>query len=58
MKLLRKDIKFIWTPECQQGFKILKERLITTPILNLPVEGGKYVVYNNASRKGLGYVLM
>ena len=57
-KLLRKNVKFLWTPECQQSFEILKEKLITAPILSLPVEGGRYVVYSDASGKGLGCVLM
>ena len=57
-KLLRKNVKFDWTPECQQSFEILKEKLITAPVLSLPVEGGKYVVYSDASQKGLGFVLM
>ena len=51
-------MKFVWTPECQQSFEILKEKLITAPILSLPVEGGRYVVYSDASRKGLDCVLM
>ena len=32
--------------------------LVTTPVLVLPVEFGNFVVYNDASKKGLGYVLM
>ena len=32
--------------------------LITTLALSLPVEGGKYVVYSDASRQGLDCVLM
>ena len=58
MKLLRKNVNFDWTPECQKSFEILKEKLITAPVLSLPVEGGKYVVYSDASQKGLGFVLM
>ena len=57
-KLLRKNVKFVWTPECQQSFEILKEKLITAPILSLPMEGGRYVVYSDASGKGLGCVFM
>ena len=44
-KLLRKNVKFAWNSECQRSFKILKEKLVTAPILTLPVEGGHYVVY-------------
>ena len=57
-KLLRKNVKFLWTPECQQSFETLKEKLITAPILSLPIEGGRYMVYSDVSRKGLGCVLM
>ena len=51
-------MKFDWTLECQQSFEILKEKLITALVLSLLVEGGKYVVYSDASQKGLGCVLM
>ena len=57
-KLLRKDVRYRWTPECQQSFEILKEKLTTAPVLTLPVEGGRFVVYSDASKQGLGCVLM
>ena len=52
-KLLRKNLKFEWTPECQKSFDILKEKLITVLVLSLLVEEGKYVVYDvaEATRK-------
>ena len=31
---------------------------MTTPVLALPTEYGDFVVYSNASKKGLGCVLM
>ena len=57
-KLLRKDGRYRWTPECQRSFEILKERLTTAPVLTLPVEGGRFVGYSDASKQGLGCVLM
>ena len=36
----------------------MKKRLVTTPILALPVTGKDYVLYCDASRQGLGCVLM
>ena len=58
MKLLRKNVKYNWTPECQQSFKVLKEKLTTALVLTLPIEGGRFVVFSNASRQGLGCMLM
>ena len=57
-KLLKKNAKFEWTEECQQSFDELKRCLTTAPVLTLPADGGGYVVYSDASRKGLGCVLM
>jgi hypothetical protein len=31
---------------------------VTALVLALPTESGNFVVYNNASKKGLGYMLM
>ena len=43
---------------CQQSFKELKGRLTSAPVLALPNERDGFVVYSDASRQGLGYVLM
>jgi len=32
-KLLKKDTKYQWTEECQHNFDILKEKMVTMPIL-------------------------
>jgi len=57
-KLLHKDSKFAWTKECEASFQELKQRLVLAPILTIP-EGNKgFVVYSDASKQGLGYVLM
>jgi hypothetical protein len=32
--------------------------LVSTPVLTLPVGSGNFVIYSDASRKGLGCVLM
>ncbi|KAL0340188.1 UNVERIFIED_CONTAM: Transposon Ty3-G Gag-Pol polyprotein [Sesamum radiatum] len=57
-KLLRKGVTFQWTEQCQQSFDELKKRLTSTLILVLPSGSGGYVVYTDASKQGLGYVLM
>ena len=57
-KLLRKNTKFEWTTECQESFEKLKACLTSAPVLTFPSGNGGYVVYSDASRKGLGCVLM
>ncbi|KAA0067840.1 retrotransposon protein, putative, Ty3-gypsy subclass [Cucumis melo var. makuwa] len=44
--------------KCKQSFQELKKRLVTAPILALPETGKDYVIYCDASRLGLGCVLM
>ena len=56
--LMKKECKFAWTPECEKAFQTLKERLTTAPILALPDENEQYEVYSDASKFGLGCVLM
>ncbi|KAL0544225.1 hypothetical protein IC582_019338 [Cucumis melo] len=56
--LTRKNAKFEWSDKCEQSFQELKKRLVTTPILTLPVTGKEYVIYCDASRQGLGCALM
>ena len=56
--LLKKDHKFEWSDTCQHSFKELRHRLTTAQVLTLPSGKDGYVVYNDASRQGLGCVLM
>ena len=56
--LLKKDDKYVWTPACEASFQELKTRLTTTPILVLPDISKSFAVYSNASKQGLGCVLM
>ncbi|KAL8110718.1 hypothetical protein AgCh_026455 [Apium graveolens] len=57
-KLTRKNEKFNWTEKCEESFQELKKRLVTAPVLALPDETGNFVIYSDASLKGLGCVLM
>ena len=57
-KLTRKDVKYDWVDACQQSFEELKGRLTSTPVLALPNGRDGFVVYSDASRQGLGCVLM
>jgi hypothetical protein len=49
---------FDWTEECQASFKELKKRLTSAPVLILPDITKKFNIYCDASRQGLGCVMM
>jgi len=55
--LTKKGAKYEWTPECQRAFEALKLRLMSEPILALPIDGGTYTLDCDASNYGLGAVL-
>ena len=57
-KLTRKEVRFVWSEECDESFRELKERLTSAPVLALPSETEGFVVYSDASKRGLGCVLM
>ncbi|KAK1610111.1 hypothetical protein QYE76_033784, partial [Lolium multiflorum] len=57
-KLLRKNTPFVWSEECEKSFQTLKEKLTTAPVLAVPEVGKDYTVYCDASKHGLGCVLM
>ncbi|GKC00017.1 putative reverse transcriptase domain-containing protein [Tanacetum coccineum] len=57
-QLMRKGEKFVWTDERKESFEELKWRLVSAPILTLPSGSGGFQIYSDASKKGLGCVLM
>ncbi|GKB67535.1 putative nucleotidyltransferase, ribonuclease H [Tanacetum coccineum] len=57
-KLTQKNVKFDWSEKAEAAFQLLKQKLCSAPILALPEGGENLVVYCDASRKGLGAVLM
>ena len=57
-RLTRKEVKFDWDDRCEEAFQELKKRLTSAPILIVPDRGQGYTVYCDASRAGLGCVLM
>ncbi|KAF5454671.1 hypothetical protein F2P56_024318 [Juglans regia] len=56
--LTRINNKFVWTTKCEESFYELKWRLVTALVLRVPIARGGFVVYNDASRLGLGCVQM
>ena len=56
--LTRKNVKFQCSDACDKSFQELKRRLVTAPVLTIPSGSGGFVVYSDASKSGLGCVLM
>jgi hypothetical protein len=56
--LLEKGKEFKWDEKCQVSFEELKKRLTTKPVLIMPDIHKGFDVYCDASRQGLGCVLM
>ncbi|XP_073025165.1 uncharacterized protein [Primulina eburnea] len=57
-KLTQKNSKFTWSEDCEKSFQTLKEKLASTPVLILPEENKDFTIYSDASKDGLGCVLM
>ncbi|GJZ39158.1 putative reverse transcriptase domain-containing protein [Tanacetum coccineum] len=57
-KLTQKGIKFDWGEKEENAFQLIKQKLCSAPILALPEGSEDFVVYRDASHKGLGAVLM
>ncbi|KAI5316202.1 hypothetical protein L3X38_045378 [Prunus dulcis] len=57
-RLTRKRVKFEWSKGCEKSFDELKTRLTTAPVLTLLDDSGTFVIYSDASKQGLGCVLM
>ncbi|GKB70544.1 putative reverse transcriptase domain-containing protein [Tanacetum coccineum] len=57
-KLSQKKVKFDWGNKEEAAFQLLQEKLCSAPILALPEGAENFIVYCDASHKGLGVVLM
>ncbi|CAA0824998.1 Uncharacterized mitochondrial protein AtMg00860, partial [Striga hermonthica] len=57
-QLTRKSVKFEWKDHCESSFQELKRRLRTAPVLTIPDPSRSFTIYSDASRQGLGCVLM
>ena len=54
--LLRKDVPFSWTSECQEAFEKVKQALMTAPVSAMPDPNEPFELVSHAS--GLGAVLL
>jgi hypothetical protein len=57
-QLLKKDKKFEWTDKCEASFQELKKRLVSAPILTMSDVTKDIDIYCDASKLGLGSVLL
>ncbi|GJZ29555.1 putative reverse transcriptase domain-containing protein [Tanacetum coccineum] len=57
-KLTQKKVAFEWGDKQEAAFQTLKDKLCSAPILALPQRAENFIVYCDASHKGLGVVLM
>lgn len=55
--LLKKDTNFVWSTDQDQAFNILKEKLVSAPLLQYPDFSQPFVVTTDASNYAVGAVL-
>jgi hypothetical protein len=55
---LGKHKKFEWSAKCEASFQEMKKGLTTAPVLVMPDMEKLFSIYFDASRKGLGCVLI
>ncbi|GKD19958.1 putative reverse transcriptase domain-containing protein, partial [Tanacetum coccineum] len=57
-KLTQKKVKFDWGDKAETTFQLIKHKLCSAPILALPEGNEDFIVYCDASIKGLGAMIM
>ena len=57
-KLTAHDAVFIWCEQCELSFQMLKDTLVSAPILKCPDTSKPYTIFTDASKYGWAGVLM
>ena len=57
-EFLRKHVEFHWTKQHEAAFQEIKNYLISNHVLKLPTGAGKYSLFCNGSRQGIGATLL
>ncbi|KAL1488854.1 hypothetical protein ABEB36_014649 [Hypothenemus hampei] len=57
INLTKKKSVWNWTPACHESFRLIKEALITAPVLSSPDFNREFILQTDASAYGLGAVL-
>src|SRR3989441_7145838 len=55
--LTGKNSRFWWTEDCEIAFAALKSRLVSSPVLAMPMDSGEYRLDTDASNTAIGAVL-
>ena len=55
--LTKQDVSFEWTVQCQASFEMLKDALITSPLLKYPDPNKPYTLFTDASKYAWACVL-
>ncbi len=55
--LTHKNVKFVWDDKCQKSFELLKEKLVSAPVLMSPDPNAEYYLSVDASTEGIGGIL-
>lgn len=56
-ELLRVDVPYHWTKECQHSFELLKRKLVEAPILKFPDWSKKFHVHIDVSALAIDAIL-
>lgn len=56
--LKKKNAKFIWSPECDKAFNMLKERISNPPILQIADFSKEFIVQSDASKNAAAGCLL
>lgn len=57
-EMLKKGCQFQWTPQADQAFQMLKQKLVQAPVLAVPNFDQSFTLETDASDYGIGAVLM
>lgn len=55
--LTKKNTKFVWSSQCSSAFQILKQKLISPPILAYPNYNYEFILTTDASNVGISAIL-
>lgn len=57
MKLLKKDVQYIWDEDCERVFLAMKKELLAPPTLMAPIKGKPFILYLSSTESSLGVLL-